>query len=75
MHDCLGHVPRIDMVSYQRWTSIAFQEARSQGMENSQQNNQELVSIVAEIWQDRKRELSAATIAEAEEIAAAEIEA
>lgn len=61
------------MVSYQRWTSIAFDEARSQGMRSSQENSQELVSVVADIWNDRKEELSSATVSQARNIAQAEI--
>lgn len=61
------------MVTYQRWTAIAFSEARSQGMESSQENSQELISVVADVWNDRKDELKTATIAEAEKIAAEEI--
>lgn len=68
-----GHVPRIDMVSYQRWTSIAFDEARRQGMQSSQENSQDLISVVADVWNDRKEELDSATIGEATEIARSEI--
>lgn len=61
------------MVSYQRWTSIAFDEARSQGMQSSQENSQALVSVVADVWNDRKEELSSGTVAEAQRIAGEEI--
>lgn len=61
------------MVSYQRWTAIAFAEARSQGMNPSQENSRELISLVADVWNDRKAELSAATVAEAERLAEREI--
>lgn len=62
------------MVSYQRWTAIAFEEARSQGMESSQENSQALVSVVADIWNDRKDDLQTATVSEARSIASTEIE-
>lgn len=61
------------MVSYQKWTQIAFEIARSKGMASSQETSQDLVSVAAEIWNERKVELSAATVAEAEEIAEEEI--
>lgn len=61
------------MVSYQRWTQIAFAEADRQGMRSSQENSQSLISVAAEVWRDRKQELQAATIAEAESIARNEI--
>lgn len=62
------------MVSYQLWTKVAFEVAGTKGMENSQENSQSLVSVAADVWNSRKAELSAATIAEAERIARAEIE-
>lgn len=62
------------MVSYQRWTAIAFEVAQQKGMRNSQGNTKSLVSaVVAPVWQDRKDELKAATIAEAEAIAQQEV--
>lgn len=61
------------MVTYQTWTSIAFEVADSKGMESSQENSAELVSVVAEIWQERKADLSSATRKEAEDIAQEEI--
>lgn len=60
------------MVSYQKWTSIAFEEAKRQGMESSQENSQALISVVAEVWNDRT-ELRTATISEAREISKEEI--
>jgi len=61
------------MVSYQRWTAIAFDVARSKGMQSSQENSRDLVSVLAAVWRDRKDELSTATLAEAERIAKEEI--
>lgn len=61
------------MVSYQRWTAIAFDVAKSQGFVTSQESNQELISVAASIWRDRKGELSTATVSEAERIAQSEI--
>lgn len=61
------------MVTYQRWTSIAFEVARQQGMETTRSNSQDLVSILADVWNDRKEELSAATVQEARSIAQSEI--
>lgn len=62
------------MVSYQRWTAIAFEEARSQGMQSSQENSQNLVSVIAAVWNDRKGELSSATVQQAKRIASEEIQ-
>lgn len=61
------------MVSYQKWTALAFEAARSKGMQSSQENSQDLVSVLAEVWRDRKDELSTATVAEARDIAESEI--
>lgn len=61
------------MVSYQKWTAVAFEVARSKGMRSSQQNSQDLVSVLAAVWRERKDELSTATVAEAREIARSEI--
>lgn len=62
------------MVSYQRWTQMAFEEARSQGIESNAETSREVVSVAAAVWRDRKPELSAATIQEARLIAGEEIE-
>lgn len=66
------------MVSYQRFTSICYEVARQKGAslegEGTQQENRDLVSVIADIWNDRKDELAAATIAEARKIARQEIE-
>lgn len=62
------------MVSYQRFTSIAFDVAKSQGMRTSQKNSQDLISVVSDIWNENKKQLQAATIAEAEQIAEREIQ-
>lgn len=62
------------MVTYQKFTSIAFDVAESKGMTSSQENSAELVSVVADIWQDRKDELQTATEGEAKRIAREEIQ-
>lgn len=62
------------MVSYQKWTQIAFETAKQKGMKTSQSNSQDLVSVSATIWNERKSELSSATQHEAERIAKQEIE-
>lgn len=66
-------MPRTTMVTYQKWTQIAFETARQKGMASSQENSQDLVSVLAAVWRDRKSELSASTVAEAERIASEEI--
>lgn len=66
------------MVSYQKFTSICYDVAKTKGASlegpGTQQNNQDLVSVIADIWNDYKDELIAATVAEAREIALREIE-
>lgn len=61
------------MVSYQKWTQIAFDEAKSQGLEPSQESSAELVSVAAAIWNDRKDELNTANVSQARAIASQEI--
>lgn len=61
------------MVSYQRWTQIAFETAEEQGMRSSQENSQALISVAADVWNDRKGELQSATIAQARNVAEEEI--
>jgi hypothetical protein len=65
------------MVSYQKWTAIGYEVARSKGANlegtGTQSANQELVSVLADIWNDRKSDLSTATVAEARNIARSEI--
>lgn len=69
--------PRRTMVSYQRWTSICYEVARQKGAQlegpGTQGENQALVSLIAEIWNERKPEISTATVAEARRIAEAEV--
>jgi hypothetical protein len=65
------------MVSYQTWTAIAYQEAVRKGAEvegeGTARTNRELLAVIAEIWRDRKADLSTATRTEAREIADQEI--
>lgn len=61
------------MVTYQTWTSVAFTVAESKGMETSQENNADLMSVAAEVWNDRKEELSTSTRSQAKQIAESEI--
>jgi len=62
------------MVSYQRFTALAFEVAKEKGMETSQENSQELIQIVAEEWNDNKQRLSTATNAEARKMLRAAIQ-
>jgi hypothetical protein len=52
---------------------VAFEVAKSKGMQNSQENSANLISVASEVWNDRKDELSTATVAEAREIAEQEL--
>jgi hypothetical protein len=62
------------MVDYSKWISIVRTEAASQGAELSDfEENSNIVSVGAEIWNDRKQELKNATGREAENIAQEEI--
>lgn len=65
------------MVTYQKWTSIAYDVAKAKGANlegtGTQSTNQSLVSLIAEVWNDRKDELSTATVSEAQAIAQQEI--
>jgi hypothetical protein len=65
------------MVSYQRWTSVAYEVAKSKGANlegtGTQTNNQDLIRVISEVWNDRKGELSTATVAEARDIARQEV--
>lgn len=56
------------MVSYQRFTALAFEVAKDKGMVTSQENSQDLVQIVSEEWNDNKQFLETATNAEAREM-------
>lgn len=62
------------MVSYQTWTSIAFEVADEKGAEyeNIAEGGQ-AISIFAEIWRERQVELESATRTEARDIARQEI--
>ena len=64
----------MNMVSYQRWTAVAFEVAKSKGMQSSQENSQNLVSVVADVWNERKSDLATATVQEARQVAENEIE-
>lgn len=62
------------MVSYQKWTAIAFEVARSRGMQSSQENSQQLIgAVVAPVWRERRDFLRTATVAEARRVAEDEI--
>ena len=65
------------MVSYQRWTSICFEVARSKGAqfegENPPHKATDLVSVVGSIWRKRKSELQTATVSQARSIAQSEL--
>jgi len=72
--DCGARAPQETMVSYQRFTALAFEVAKEKGMETSQENSQELIQIVAEEWNDNKQRLSTATNAEARKMLRAAIQ-
>lgn len=59
------------MVSYQKWTSIVFEQVPETVRKDSATD---IVSVGAEVWRDRKSELNTATVSEAKKIAQQEIE-
>jgi len=63
------------MVSYQTWTSVAFEVAEEKGaqIKGSGSVATDLISVAADIWNERKDELSTATRSEARQIALQEI--
>ena len=65
------------MVSYQRWTSICYEVAREKGAEldgeGTQRTNQNLVSVIADVWNAEKGTISTATVSEAKNIARREL--
>lgn len=77
------------MVTYTEWTQIAFNVAKARGFDPSQPSgsrtdaggrsfsennaNAEAVQLIAEIWNDRKDEISGASRTQAREIAKQEI--
>jgi len=63
------------MVTYQTWTSILFEVAKSEGAQfENISDGASVVNVAAEVWQERKEELATATAAEARDIARQEIE-
>jgi len=62
------------MVEYNQWVSIVRTEAVSQGAElNDFEENSNVVSVSADIWNARKNEIQKASGREAEGIAAEEV--
>lgn len=61
------------MVTYQKWTSIAFDVAKEKGMEPSRENSASVISVGAEVWNEQKDHLSTATVTEARTVARREI--
>jgi hypothetical protein len=62
------------MVSYQAWTSILFEVVKEEGAEfENISDGGEVVSVGADVWQERKTELRTATRAEARDIARQEV--
>lgn len=62
------------MVSYQAWTSVFFEVAEADGAQiETIEDGAEVVSVAADVWNDRKSELSTATMAEARDVAQQEV--
>lgn len=62
------------MVEYSTWVSIVRRTARQKGADLSDfQENSNVVSVAADIWNERKNELKQASEGTAEEIATDEV--
>lgn len=62
------------MVEYSDWVGIVRRVASRKGADLSDfEENSAVVSVAADIWNDRKRELQQASQSRAEEIASAEV--
>lgn len=63
------------MVSYQTWTSIVFDVAKSEGARFENINDgAAVVSVAADVWNERGNQLKTATAAQARDVARQEIE-
>lgn len=63
------------MVSYPQFTSIVFDVATAEGAQFAGiSDGQEVIGVAAEIWDERKDELSTATRSEARDVARQEVE-
>lgn len=62
------------MVEYHEWVGIVFDVAGSKGYEASFDGNQEVTSLAAEIWNDRKTELKGFSTRQAREAAQNEVQ-
>lgn len=62
------------MVEYSTWVSAVRAEASAQGADLSDfETNSQLISVAADVWNDRNSELQSATGQMAEQIAAEEV--
>lgn len=62
------------MVNYETWVSVVRTEANRQGADLRQfDENSNVVSVAADIWNDRKQELQNATEREARRVAEGEV--
>lgn len=61
------------MVTYSNWVSICFETARRKGFEASFEDNASVISVAAEVWNDRKQQLASASKSTAKSIADDEI--
>lgn len=61
------------MVEYHEWVSIVFAEAKAQGFEASFDENNTVVTVAADVWNDRSAELKTASGSQARKIAGQEV--
>lgn len=63
------------MVEYRQWVSIVFETAKRKGADTSRpENNTAILSLAAEVWQDRKPSLRQMTEESARGVADSEVE-
>lgn len=62
------------MVSYQQWTSAAFEACEEQGADTSDQEiAQDIISVAADVWNDHKDEIQGMALEAAKDYALREI--
>lgn len=62
------------MVEYRQWVSVVFEVSKAKGLNTSKtENNAQVLSVAAEIWQERKNELRNASKSTAKAVADEEV--
>lgn len=61
------------MVEYHEWVGIVFDDAKSKGYDASFDGNQEVTALAAEVWNEKKVQLSGYNTREAKALAKQEV--